>query len=334
MPTLTVTNTRTVATGRSRSLSLVAPRPAAILSIPNELIIDILELAITHDKASASRLAVVCKTISEFIDIILYRTVLLHSLNTISLFNRTVHTKSLDFLQSHVKQISITCEPSTYKPNTASQLSHIIRACAPYALVAPSQYEPLYLCPKPYTSSQSSLAHIVIESFIVDLAAGEGNLAAPILPAASDSLSHLRVCEPSDGWASPLSILASFGSLPHLTHLHLARRADSNTDNDVIFVDELRAILRSRPALRMLVVSVFSPEWLDATSARESSLWGALQEARGLDGRLVVRLGTYGEWRREWKGEAVAMRPTGPADFWKKCALEAVASADAVMQHD
>lgn len=112
----------------------------------------------------------------------------------------------------------------------------------------------------------------------------------------SSSVSRLRVCEPSDIWYSPSTILASFGFARQLSHLQLSRRVNGNEENDLIFVQEVKQILLDMPGIKKLVVSLFPSTWAvdDVESdVEESNIWDILQ---GVDERLVVAKGTYDEW--------------------------------------
>jgi len=80
----TITTIRSQTRRRRFSLSLVS-RPTPFLNLPAELVLDILELALSETKPST--LTTLSKVISYFVDIILYRTVVLHSKECITLFH-------------------------------------------------------------------------------------------------------------------------------------------------------------------------------------------------------------------------------------------------------
>lgn len=157
-------------------------------------------------------------------------------------------------------------------------------------------------------------------------------------------------------FVSPSSSLAALGPLPHLTHLHLNRRASANEDNDIAFVQDCEDVLRRREGLKILVVSVFLPfyysmrmpsfpamadedaemEEVDEEKAREvmqerecieSSLWRMLQELKAKDDRLVIIQGQEGAWRKEWEGVSVIANATGAGDFWVRAKQRAAARA-------
>lgn len=158
-------------------------------------------------------------------------------------------------------------------------------------------------------------------------------------------------------FVSPSSFLSVLGPLPHLTHLHLNRRASANEDNDIAFVQDCEDVLRQREGLKMLVVSVFLPFYYsmtapalpavaggadedaemhevneekarEATMEREcveSSLWKMLQELKAKDERLVIIQGQEGAWRKEWEGVRVIANATGAGDFWVRAKQRATA---------
>ncbi|KAG6879924.1 hypothetical protein C0992_009588, partial [Termitomyces sp. T32_za158] len=74
------------------------------------------------------------------------------------------------------------------------------------------------------------------------------------LPAMGFSnLTHLRICEPADVWCSPSAMVEAFGTLPLLSHLQVARRANANQANDEGFALSISDLLASRPTLKTLV---------------------------------------------------------------------------------
>lgn len=321
MTTVTLTSTKRDVGRRTRSLSLsliaAHPSESPISWIPSELILDILEQAILVSKPSAFALARVSKSISNFIDIILYRTVVLDSPQTIALFHRTVRTKSLTFLSERVKRLAVTWKPESYRTSTRQQVLAIIGACTGLlSLAVPSFPEPINLSSVTWETGRGCPSELSIQSYDDGACVWSPSLPDASLfssPDITSPVTHLRVCEPGDTWHSPSSILSSFGPLPELTHLQLSRRINSNEDNDLTFIEDVRAILHSRATLKMLVISVFPTPWLISRAVHQSNIWKQLSALRNEDSRLVLMKGIYGMWKDEWSGMSAAC---GPVDFW------------------
>ncbi|KAJ6589878.1 hypothetical protein DFH09DRAFT_1027015 [Mycena vulgaris] len=308
---------------RALSLALVAPsRAPPLLDIPTELGLEILELSLTH--TSFTTLSAVSKAFNALISSILYRHVVLHSVETTSLFYRTVKSKSPLFLETHIKTLAITIEPWRVTPTLRIELERIIVACT--GLRAISVPRPGILA-EPLSRHRTLPSEVTIQSFDTTALLGwERPFAHPTVsthdsaPHLSASITHLRISEPGDAWHSPLSILEFFGNTPHLTHFALARRMDANTDNDEIFVDEVCALLASRPRLKVLVVSVYPAQWpcySDHTvPAASSTIWTALSSVAEADTRLVlVEAGIEG---RKDVDSCVHTPAAHSRDFWER----------------
>ncbi|KAF9268589.1 hypothetical protein L218DRAFT_829698, partial [Marasmius fiardii PR-910] len=271
-----------------------------LLDLPAELILDILELSLKDNKAST--LAVVCKTICSFVDAILYRKVVLDSKETINLFHRTTLSKPPSFFATHVKNLVLMCSAS---PDSIQfrRILDITTTCAGLrSLVLPSGYKKGIIESIIRSIRSDALAEILIHSH-----EGLRSLYNDIPDDAPLSLrpfnytlpvTHLRISEPGDGFISPRSFLSAIGPLPRLSHLQLSRRINSNEDNDQVFVDDIDHILRSRPELQMLVVSVFPLTWapMSMSDVFESSIWLMMEGISRRDPRLVVKQGEYKEW--------------------------------------
>jgi F-box-like len=93
---------------RLRAKSSVGRDVVCFNILPNELILDILELAVLDGKKTALTLAVVCKRISQLMDFILYRTIVLSSPESIALLLRTVKARHNSFFASHVRKLVVT----------------------------------------------------------------------------------------------------------------------------------------------------------------------------------------------------------------------------------
>ncbi|KAK1225728.1 hypothetical protein PQX77_011348 [Marasmius sp. AFHP31] len=307
-PTITVTCTRP----RRLSLSVVASRtPPPLLNLPAELVLDILELCLKDNKPST--LAILCKAVCSFVDAILYRTVVLESRETINLFHRTTLSKSPTFFATHVKKLVLAHNPSAESIQFRRILDIVSPCTGLRSLVLPSGYEKPAIQSIMRSVRSDGLAEILIHSNqglrTFDADATRPDYTLPV--------THLRICEPGDGFVAPCSLLSAFGSLPRLSHLQLSRRINSNEDNDEVFVDDVAHILQTRPELTMLVVSVFSLPWTPAPASdvTESSIWAMLDDLAKRDRRLLVRKGEYKEWNVERDGVRRARLGEG-SDFW------------------
>ncbi|KAJ6631612.1 hypothetical protein B0H10DRAFT_1979609 [Mycena sp. CBHHK59/15] len=228
MSTLTMTQFQVTARrsrGRARSLTLVASRTTPLLEIPTELGFEIIELAITQTPFSV--LASVSKAFNALVSSIIYKTVIIDSVQTMSLFYRTV--------KIHIKTLAITLEPERFTLAKRIELEEIIASCKGLRTLALPRPGVLAATLSPTHRTTHCPAKHCLH-------------AAPLeRPAAhlSASLTHLRICEPGEAWHAPLSVLEFFGGLPHLTHLAW----------------RLCALLVSRPKLKMLIVSIFPAHW-------------------------------------------------------------------------
>ncbi|KAJ7018352.1 hypothetical protein C8F04DRAFT_977400 [Mycena alexandri] len=314
---------------RARALSLVlVAKSAPFLDIPAELGLEILELGLTHTPFST--LAVVSKTFHSLISTILYRHVVLDSVETLSLFARTVKSKSQHFLDAHIKTLAVTIEPWSFTSAKRIELEGTLASCTglhtlfiplPGILIKPLSRHPLH---------RALPSEVTIQSFdTAPLFEWDSGISAPAAHLSS-SLTHLRISEPGDTWHSPLSILEFFGSTPHLTHFALARRMDANIENDQVFVDEMCTLLASRPNLKMLVVRIFPSQWPryidENVSPSSSSIWEALSIVAEADQRVVlVAAGLDGPddtvfWANVRTSYAV--RPDGLFNFWERSRIE------------
>ncbi|TFK44909.1 hypothetical protein BDQ12DRAFT_41811 [Crucibulum laeve] len=309
----TLTLTANVATRRNRSLSLIAMRSPALFTLPAELIINILELALTDTRPRY--LAFISKLIHHFVNAILYRTVVLDSATTIGLFHRTVTSKSL--APCHVRRLVILGTSESILSSKICQLHEIVAACPNLrTLDAPSLL---------YTTKTPVIKHFITANGPMELTLqtfedpdNTPHAFSLLHMQGFASVTHLRICEPSDTWSSPLSIVATFRYLPSLTHLQLSRRTNSNEDNDAIFTKEVHHLLETRRALKMLVISVFNSQtWLSSATVVESNIWTLVSPIRASDRRLVLLEGEYDAWKEEWGASRRSYGGAVPTDFWK-----------------
>lgn len=140
-------------------------------------------------------------------------------------------------------------------------------------------------------------------------------------------VTHLCIAEPVHAWYSPLAFLDVF---PSLTHIALPRRAHANTENDELFIGDVKAILQE-PRVRMVVISIFSQIRVEADKEqavnhdaagpldiKDSTIWLNAEELRKGDERLFVVHGHLDSWRKDWQGPAVVANPRGPGNWWRK----------------
>ncbi|THV05154.1 hypothetical protein K435DRAFT_816704 [Dendrothele bispora CBS 962.96] len=281
MSTITVTKTQT--RSRSFSLSLVSARVPPLLRLPSELVLDILELALSETKPKV--LATVSKAVSSYVETIVYRTVVLDSKDTINLFHRTTLSKSSNFLACHVKKLVLTWGPPS-KTVQFTRLLDIVAACTGLcALVLPSGYDVDTIATILRAHRGNTLSEMIVHSHegVSLLSMFYPNTMKVDYSTRASSITHLRICETSSGWVAPREMLDMFGTLPQLTHLELPRRIHANEDNDATFLEDIRAILRTRPFMKMLAVSVFPQSWSPPQDVCESSIWEMLSALRSED---------------------------------------------------
>ncbi|KAJ7209765.1 hypothetical protein GGX14DRAFT_364485 [Mycena pura] len=323
---------------RARALSLAslalvaASRTTLFLDIPTELGLEILELGLTHTPFST--LAAVSRAFSALIEAILYRHVVLSTPKTMSLFYRTIKSKSPEFIETRIKTLAVTVEPWRFTAASGIELEGIIAACTGLRVISVPRPAVLANSLSHYSLHRTLPSEIVIRSFDTTPFrerehSPSGGAAASPAAHLSASLSHLKIAEPGDTWHSPLSILAFFGSAPHLTHLSLARRMDANTDNDQVFVDEVQVLLASRPALRMLVVRIFPAHWphyVDpSVPVASSTIWAALAPVAEADKRLVLVAAELEDDEASSWAYVPASSGLRVCSFWERCKMESEA---------
>lgn len=144
-------------------------------------------------------------------------TVVLESPKDIALFHRIIHSKPRPIFFTDQAMV-VTCVHNDSSPEY--QILDTLAACAGLGvLVFPSSHRPFtissrcsYDRDRPHPSSLRHRQSVV-----------------PPLITNSNSLTHLRFCEPSNVWRLPSSSLVSFGPLPHLSRFQFSRRADANS---------------------------------------------------------------------------------------------------------
>lgn len=140
-------------------------------------------------------------------------------------------------------------------------------------------------------------------------------------------ITHLRIAEPAYAWYSPLALLKVF---PLLTHIALPRRAHANKENDNLFIEDVKAILRE-PRMQVVIITIFPQIRVggDREQAvdqdvgglldiKNSTIWLAAEELRKGDGRLFVVNARMGSWRQDWQGPGVVASAKGPENWWRK----------------
>lgn len=305
----------TILTQRPRSSSL-AVSSSQLLTLPAELLFDILEICVSNGKPTM--LATICHLIYGFVEDILYRTVVLDSNDAVDHFHRTIYSKSPSFLTAHVKRLAFTWTPFP-QSSSCQKVWDIIVACSGVkTLSLPPGYHPLSLASVVHARGSTGVCELTMASY--DELDYMGRCTSlQYVPDTQrtrevSSLTHLRVCEPSIAWCPPSSMLQSFGDLPHLTHLQLARRAYANEDNDNTFLEDVSDTLHLRPNLQMLVVVIFPCLWAEEDDISQSSIWKKLSMMAEADGRLFITHGEYGAWREECRTSPST--PGRPSSFW------------------
>lgn len=306
MATLTTTVSQT--RPRRFSLSLVSARPSPLLKLPAELVLDILELSLSETKPST--LAIISKVISCFVDIILYRTVVLHSKESITLFHRTTLSRPVSFFASHVKKLVVSYKPQNLINFQRAQQA--ISVCGgARSLVLSMWFGMDCLASIMQGRADGGVSEVILHS--PDGMAMESLRKNLPLDTHSDSVTHLRVCEPGEGWTAPDDILRSFGTLRGLTHLQLARRINSNVDNDRKFEEQVRTILQTRPTLAILAVVIYPQPWAPEEDVSESDIWGTMREVAEQDSRVVLSQGKIEDWGKSGQSDR---------DFWMRAVSE------------
>lgn len=98
---------------RLRSKSFVGRDIICFNILPNELLLDIVELAGLEGSKTILELALVCKRLSQLVDAVLYRTIILSSPESIFLLHATVQSRHASFFASHVKKLAVTYSQDT-----------------------------------------------------------------------------------------------------------------------------------------------------------------------------------------------------------------------------
>ncbi|KAF7428751.1 hypothetical protein PC9H_007983 [Pleurotus ostreatus] len=331
-------------------------------------------------------LARTCTHLLAHVRDVLYEKVVLGSVKDLARFRRSLIPiysygygrgvrESGSGIGKSVRQLAITCDTDAayaYKNTSALVDAEAILGNANVVrhlrkLAVPSLFELRFLPPaeggieQVFVRSVNAVTHPSKSTITVD------SSGTRVYPPLLRDTTHFCVAEPSTrGWVSPREILDSVFPSPSpspaftsvnsqykLTHLHFARRADANAENDVAFVKDVQGIITSNsgsrfPELDSVVISVFAPEWMDSSStesdevdepvgvaekvdtpyeqyAKASHLWGLLDDLSGSltpsDARLVIRVGRSDEWTEEWQTRSL---PKAREDlgFWERCIVE------------
>ncbi|KAG5342619.1 hypothetical protein C0989_012124 [Termitomyces sp. Mn162] len=256
-------------------------------------------------------LALVSRIFRRVLDVILYRTVVLDSTETLQLFHRTIQLKRPTFFADHVLRIVVT----DYNVASHRYLNDIIAACSGLrSLVIPSyKWSQIFLTESP--PLDKSLQSITLRSFDPSNITNQRSSRLPAM--GFSNLTHLRICEPADVWCSPTTIVEAFGPLPHLSHLQFARRANANQGNDERFALSISSLLATRSSLKMLVVGIFPAAFPTSNDApvQESEIWHLMRELCCSDRRLILAPGRYEEWKDGWNEICAVRSRWRPIDY-------------------
>ncbi|KAF5393372.1 hypothetical protein D9757_000503 [Collybiopsis confluens] len=311
----TITTVSTKSRPRRFSLSLVSAKPSPLLNLPAELVIDILELVFAQTKPSV--LSTISKAISLLVDIVLYRTVVLHSKESLVLFHRTTLSRSPAFFDSHVKKLVVSYKPQNVV--TYERAQRAISVCTGVrSLVLSMWFGAACLTSIMGQRADGGVSEITLQStdgIQTGPHSSKPSSDLQLADSASDCISHLRIAEPGEGWTSPEEILRPFGALRNLTHLQLSRRVNSNVENDIKFENQVRSILRTRPTkLSTVAVVIFPQSWAQDDDVEESDIWDTMNRVAELDQRLVLAQGKVEDWGKQWRhADSVTGR-----GFWKE----------------
>ncbi|KAF5317162.1 hypothetical protein D9611_004020 [Ephemerocybe angulata] len=327
--TMTITQIRTPRS-RAHSISLTAnTRGLRLNHLPSELVMSIIEVALTDTKPSI--LASLSKGIHILLNHVIYRTVILSSARAIVSFHRTATGSPK--LSSLVKKLAVTWDgwdwpDLSQKPVPAfkrrfwsngfsrkvylnaikrrrmlagilrhpldSQISEVVEACKNIHALDLSALNHI-----PNLTSHHHLKEVTSPLFIDE--PSTENFAA-----CADNITHLRFTEPNEyGWIGPRKMLERFGNPTNLSHLQLSRRTGANMDNDGKFVNQVADILVTYPKLQVVAISVFKEfSWSNndssISSLEESHIWKQLLELKGADERVLLIEGKRNEWRKEF----------------------------------
>ncbi|KAF7298040.1 hypothetical protein HMN09_01025300 [Mycena chlorophos] len=260
-------------------------------SVPNEILLEIIEFALANG-TFAGDIACVCRPFGSLIDHIVYKTVVLNSAARIARFCYTARARRQAFMTRHVRRLVVSA-PDCFTVEVRSQLETILSVCRGVQAMAIPR--PAILV-APDVVSQTRLNELTIQQFDAmtpfewDPQFGEAGAS----PAAhlTRQISHLRVCEPAAAplFHPPAEIIEFFGPLENLTHLALACRSTQPLHKSRIFLQDIQELLLARPALRVVVVSIFGHDRRRLCGTE--CLCTALQGLR--DRRVVVLAGSHG----------------------------------------
>ncbi|KAG9221183.1 hypothetical protein CCMSSC00406_0007357 [Pleurotus cornucopiae] len=331
-------------------------------------------------------LARTCTHLLAHVRDVLYEKVVLGSVKSLARFRRSlIPIYSYGYgrgvrgsgsgIGKSVRQLAITCDSDAayaYKNTSALVDAEAILGNANVVrhlrkLAVPSLFELRFLPPTEGGIEQVFVRSVNAVTHPSKSTVTSNHSGTRVYPPLLRDTTHFCVAEPSTrGWVSPREILDSVFPSPSpspaftsvtsqykLTHLHFARRADANAENDVAFVKDVQDIITSNsgsrfPELESVVISVFAPEWMDSPStesdegdepvgvvekadtpyeqyAKASHLWGLLDDLRGSlsssDAKLVIRVGRSDEWVEEWQ-TCPSTKTRKGLGFWERCIAE------------
>ena len=274
-----------------------------IHSLPRELLLHIVELTITtnpksdrDNRKTLFTLALVSPLLSNLVSYILYHTVFLTSPRAVRLLSRTAQTdggrKKLGKWVENLFVGEIHFNFRTPVQVRDDQLQSILRSVPnvrKLALHESAVHALIGVGPdiRPTHLEFSTLSTL------------PSNLRFP--PTLFERATHLSFASPGEKWVDPVPFLSSLPLTSSLTHIALARREHSNTENDIIFTTAILSLLSSSYLQRIVVRMFPTYEGPGAENDTEADIWRILNEAIGFEKRVIMKNGSWDAWKEEWE---------------------------------
>ncbi|KAH6913923.1 hypothetical protein BKA70DRAFT_648315 [Coprinopsis sp. MPI-PUGE-AT-0042] len=248
----------------------------SLSDLPAELSIKVLQFALRRCKPWV--LASLSKSYRNHVYDIIYSVVALDSEKKIGRFHAISRTNPQVLLYTR-KLVIIDGDWAGYD-DAPSKIFSIISACAAIRILEVPTLE--YIPPALSKATHPELVEVTTAE-----ARRAFGFSGRAIALRSLGLERLRIAGHALGFGPfirPSVILSEFDNPPELTHLELSRLANSNQDNDAIFVRDVVEVLQSGsfPKLKMLVVSIIGVD------AKGSDVWKLVEEVGTADSRLVL----------------------------------------------